>query len=110
MVITNNQLTGGIPSNIWSLSNLRILALSDNNLTGQIPINAGTGMTNLMLVNLEFNNFTGNIPNSLCVNDLAGTFTHNRFCPPYPGCFNTNEIGYQDTKGCLKRKPIPEVD
>jgi len=109
LVLQDNDLTGEIPSNIWSLSNLRMLSLPDNNLTGEIPPSIGNLM-NLISVNLSLNNFSGYIPNSLCTNDPAGTFRGNRFCPPYPGCFNTNEIGYQDTRGCFKRQPIPELD
>ncbi|CAO2830583.1 unnamed protein product [Amaranthus hypochondriacus] len=59
----NNHLTGTIPSGLFNLVNLKVLALAGNRLTGHIPPVVGK------LVNLEMfmghdNNLIGNVPNS----------------------------------------------
>ncbi|CAL9054569.1 unnamed protein product, partial [Musa banksii] len=61
---SNNNLTGEIPLEIGSLSALQTLNLSRNNLIGQIPATIG-GMKLLETLDLSFNKLSGGIPQSL---------------------------------------------
>ena len=73
LYLNDNQLTGGIPTELGSLSNLRALILNNNQLTGEIPAGLGN-LTNLEVLYLESNQLTGCIPNGLRgigINDLS---------------------------------------
>ena len=59
----DNSLTGPIPSSITELSNLHELNLRNNNLDGNIPSNIGDAL-NLQIIDLMYNNLTGSIPSS----------------------------------------------
>ena len=54
-------MTGEIPSELGSLSNLHNLYLNSNNLTGEIPSELGS-LSNLRQLWLPFNNLTGPLP------------------------------------------------
>ena len=56
-----NQLTGGIPTVLGNLSNLQSLALYNNQLTGAIPVELGN-LSNLQSLALYSNQLTGAIP------------------------------------------------
>ena len=60
----NNQLTGEIPTELGSLSNLEWLGLSRNQLTGEIPRELGS-LSNLERLTLSRNQLTGEIPAEL---------------------------------------------
>ena len=62
--LTHNQLTGEIPAELGSLANLRGLGLNDNQLTGEIPAELGS-LTNLEWLWLFNNELTGGIPAEL---------------------------------------------
>ena len=62
--LTRNQLTGTIPAELGRLTNLTILALGGNQLTGTIPTWLG-GLTTLEEVYLWGNPLTGQIPSQL---------------------------------------------
>ncbi|XVF18631.1 hypothetical protein REPUB_Repub11eG0039200 [Reevesia pubescens] len=64
-LISNNNLTGNIPSLICNLSLLHVLDLSGNNLNGIIPECLGNLNRTLMFLKLHMNNFHGKIPDSL---------------------------------------------
>ena len=59
-----NQLSGEIPSWLGGLSNLESLALSNNQLTGEIPPELG-GLSYLVLLWLNGNQLSGCIPGGL---------------------------------------------
>ncbi|XP_073128061.1 receptor-like protein EIX2 [Henckelia pumila] len=80
--LSNNNLTGDIPSEITKLAALVALNLSRNNLTGFIPENIGL-MKSLDSLDLSRNHLSGGIPTSLselsflgimnlCYNYLSG--------------------------------------
>ncbi|XP_060675427.1 receptor like protein 22-like isoform X2 [Ziziphus jujuba] len=60
--ISNNQLTGEIPYSICSLTSLRFLDLSYNNLNGSIPLCVGNFSDILSVMNLRMNMLDGMIP------------------------------------------------
>ena len=59
--LSNNQLTGEIPSEIGNLTNLTDLYLYSNQLSGSIPPEIGN-LTNLTKLYLNGNQLTGSIP------------------------------------------------
>ena len=62
--MSSNNLTGTIPSQMFSLTALFSLNLSHNNLTGKIPNEIGN-MKNLESLDFSVNNFWGEIPQNL---------------------------------------------
>ena len=64
LYLNNNQLTGGIPAELGSLTNLERLDLSSNRLSGEIPAELGS-LTNLVRLWLGGNQLTGEIPEEL---------------------------------------------
>ena len=64
LLVSGNNLTGLIPSELGGLANLDVLGLSNNNLTGPIPPELG-GLSNLQTLSLEENDLSGPIPPEL---------------------------------------------
>ncbi|KAL2582961.1 hypothetical protein AAZV13_14G039600 [Glycine max] len=60
-LVSNNELTGNIPSAMCNASSLNILNLAQNNLTGPIPQCLGT-FPSLLALDLQMNKLYGNIP------------------------------------------------
>jgi Leucine-rich repeat (LRR) protein len=112
--ISNNQLSGGLPTNMSYMSlselylssnqltgqiptmppNLTILDLSDNSLSGPLP--AEIGNSNLMELSLFSNQITGHIPESFCklwlaVLDLSNNFLEGEL-PPCLGVMEDMEF------------------
>ncbi|GMI74187.1 receptor like protein 7 [Hibiscus trionum] len=73
-LISENKLTGNIPSSICTWSSLTLLDLSRNNLSGTIPECLGNFSHDLQLIDLQMNNLTGKIPNSFANNELSHLF------------------------------------
>ena len=64
LILWGNQLTGTIPSELGHLTNLTGLALSDNRLSGAIPPELGN-LTNLESLGLWGNELSGTVPPDL---------------------------------------------
>ena len=64
LLLSNNELSGTIPTQLGNLSNLRTLQLSNNQLTGTIPTELGN-LANLTRLDLYRNQLTGSIPTQL---------------------------------------------
>jgi len=65
--ISNNTLDGNLPGGLNGLnSSLTILNLSNNNLSGDIPDDFYASLTALETLNLNNNNFGSNMPGSVC--------------------------------------------
>ena len=62
--LSQNRLTGGLRSGLFELTNLRKLYLSYNDLSGWLPSDF-SALSNLEVVNLSYNEFTGEIPPEL---------------------------------------------
>ena len=80
--LQKNALSGQIPVELGSLTNLEQLRLNDNQLTGEIPNGLGL-LENLTLLHLSGNQLTGCVPAALMDvedNDLAQLGL--AFCPP----------------------------
>ena len=72
--LNENQLTGAIPTELGSLANLTLLWLNENQLTGEIPTVLGN-LTNLTGLSLDDNQLTGEIPTELGnLTNLTGLF------------------------------------
>ncbi|KAK3443313.1 hypothetical protein EUGRSUZ_B03478, partial [Eucalyptus grandis] len=68
--VSNNSLTGDLPSSVSRLENLNFLDLSNNALSGDIY--AGWNiMPDLMILDLSKNNFSGHIPCHI-TNNISG--------------------------------------
>ena len=100
--LSDNQLTGSIPSEISNMKNLEKLILSLNQFDGEIQW--VDNLNNLTMLNLDNNQFSGKIPDSICdiCEKRQGNVNtgYNKFCPPYPECCNNNLGNYQDTSDC----------
>ena len=64
LFLSDNNLSGLIPSELGQLTNLKYLYLHDNNLSGTIPSELGQ-LTNLEGLALHGNNLNGSIPSEL---------------------------------------------
>ena len=62
--LSNNQLSGEIPSSLARLSSLTQLSLNNNQLRGEIPSSLGN-LSSLKLLSLDDNQLSGSIPPSL---------------------------------------------
>lgn len=60
--LSNNELSGALPSQVGQLKKLKVLNLSDNNFTG-VPAEVGQ-LSELEILNLSNNQLTG-LPNEL---------------------------------------------
>ncbi|KAL5548357.1 hypothetical protein UlMin_003588 [Ulmus minor] len=60
--MSNNQLTGNIPSQICNVSSLEVLDLSNNTLNGSLPRCLGNFSENLLVLDLRNNRLQGMIP------------------------------------------------
>ena len=77
LVISNNRLTGEIPSTICNVSYLQILDISNNSLSGKIPQCLGNVSHSLLVMNLQMNNFQGTIADTFEKNNLLETLAFN---------------------------------
>ena len=62
--LTGNKLSGEIPPELGSLSNLTWLTLGRNELSGEIPAELGS-LSNLRTLGLSYNDLSGEIPAEL---------------------------------------------
>ncbi|WCJ33296.1 Leucine-rich receptor-like protein kinase family protein [Euphorbia peplus] len=59
--LSENRLSGDLPTSIGNLSSLQILLLSGNHFTGKIPGEIGR-LKNVLTLDMSRNNFSGEIP------------------------------------------------
>ncbi|PRQ37507.1 putative protein kinase RLK-Pelle-LRR-XII-1 family [Rosa chinensis] len=81
------QIKGPIPKTIQLLKNLTFLALSDNNISGKIPSSIGA-LEMLQRLYLENNKIEGLIPNELCLLRNLGDLSlgNNQISGSIPNC------------------------
>nr|AMD33474.1 putative verticillium wilt disease resistance protein [Cynara cardunculus var. scolymus] len=110
--VSNNLLTGVIPNTICNASYLKVLDLSNNRLTGRIPLCFTEFGGNLGVLNLGNNGLSGrikgNFPSSCGLNtlDLHGNYLEGKIPPSLVNCtmlevlnLGTNRIN--DTYPCF---------
>lgn len=98
--LSNNSLSGSLPSGIGDLSVLALLKLCQNNFTGKIP-KAITKLKNLLYIDLSSNYFDGSIPDGLpdglvefnvSYNNLSGSIPSNLLKFPDSSFHPGNEL------------------
>lgn len=89
--ISNNKITGALQSQIGQLKNLKVLNASNNLMTG-VPAEVGQ-LTNLQILNLSNNQLTG-LPNEL--GNLKNLQTFN---------ISGNNYSTQDLNGIIQKLP-----
>ncbi|KAI4387374.1 hypothetical protein MLD38_005212 [Melastoma candidum] len=89
--ISNNRISGEIPTSIYELWNIRILDLADNNLTGVLPPCLGNLSSTQGALSLSGNNFAGKIPEFNSVKCELDTIdlSSNSFEGPLPRSFSS---------------------
>ncbi|KAK1612732.1 hypothetical protein QYE76_036405 [Lolium multiflorum] len=105
----NNNLTGAFPAGLSKLGMLKLLYLSRNRLSGDIPDDAFAAMKGLMKLYLTNNDFTGHIPGSIVTSPklLVLQLSKNRFDGPMP---DLDQKGLQlvDVSNNNLSGPVPE--
>ena len=80
LYLNDNNLSGELPSELDTLSHLRILNLSGNRLTGSIPAEWADGLDVLLRLNLSDNQLSGKIPAGLGNHHLSTlNISYNQF-------------------------------
>ncbi|XP_013462593.2 LRR receptor-like serine/threonine-protein kinase EFR [Medicago truncatula] len=89
LLMGNNSLSGPIPSKVFNISTLEILYLDQNSLSGMLPSNLGFGLPNLQQLDILANRFVGRIPNSIsnASNHVRAEFGANEFSGIMPNSF-----------------------
>jgi len=88
VVLSSNNLTGSLPSELGDLSDLYWLALSHNQLTGNVPREIG-GLSNLRWLDLSYNQLTDALPSEMgMLTELEHLWLHeNQFTGQIPSEF-----------------------
>ncbi|KAI4998795.1 hypothetical protein ZWY2020_054137 [Hordeum vulgare] len=114
--LSANQLTGEIPSEIVSLSTLRLLNLSKNHIGGSIPAELGN-LVDLESLDLSWNELSGPVPHrlasvpylsylNLSYNDLSGQIPYGNQLSTFD---NLSYLGNENLCGPpLSRICVPE--
>ncbi|XP_030493033.2 receptor like protein 27 [Cannabis sativa] len=103
--VSNNILSGEIPSSICNLSSILVLDLSNNNFSGEFPLCSSSMISDTMLVlNLRNNSFRGTIPFQ-CQQESElrmVDFSHNQFQGklqrPVMACMNLEYLDFSFNK------------
>ncbi|XP_059670685.1 LRR receptor-like serine/threonine-protein kinase RPK2 [Cornus florida] len=91
-----NDLSGEIPIEIWGMEKLEVLDLEGNSVTGSLPSHFG-GLRNLRVLNLGFNEISREIPHSLsdCMSLQVLNLAGNQLNGSIPGFLG----GFRDLRG-----------
>ncbi|KAK1581899.1 hypothetical protein Q3G72_010082 [Acer saccharum] len=93
MILRSCSISGEIPQYIWRLNNLRLLDLSFNNLTGELPNVPLPG--SLRFIFLNGNSLSGKIPQSILKKGTNVDLSYNNFTQPnseQPACQETQNL------------------
>lgn len=72
--LRSNKLSGPLPSDLFNCTQLRSLYLQHNSFSGSLPTLLSSGIPPLVRLNLAYNNFSSVIPSSYAVFRRLGTF------------------------------------
>lgn len=83
--LSNNNLSGPLPTSFGNFSGLKILLLTENRFTGKIPSEIGK-LNSILKLDLSRNNFSGNIPSDLgkCLSLTYLDLSQNQLSGPIP--------------------------
>ncbi|KAH7518866.1 hypothetical protein FEM48_Zijuj09G0216600 [Ziziphus jujuba var. spinosa] len=65
-VLSNNKLSGELPSSLKNCTSLASLDLGDKKFSGKLPSWIGETMPNILILHMRTNFFTGDIPSTFC--------------------------------------------
>ncbi|KAF8085554.1 hypothetical protein N665_0663s0001 [Sinapis alba] len=105
--MSNNLLTGAIPSWISNLSNLEFLLLSDNYLQGTVPPSLGN-MSSVSFLDLSGNLFSGAIPSYVGHYVRYMFLQDNNFTGPIPNTLLERRVRILDLRNNNLSGSIPE--
>ncbi|KAG0745162.1 hypothetical protein G6F23_004623 [Rhizopus arrhizus] len=103
--LSNNRFTGQISSNIGNLVNLHRLNLGRNSLTGPIPDQLAQ-LTKLQSLTLNYNLLNGRFPSITAPSNLGYChMTPNQFqsCPDPSVTENPNSLAFQCSIDCITK-------
>lgn len=86
--LSDNALSGGLPSDLGNWGRLKLLNLARNNLSGPLP-NELSKLTILEYLDLSHNNFNGQIPGGLPSSLKFLNFSYNDFSGKIPDNLNS---------------------
>ncbi|OAY67163.1 Receptor-like protein 12 [Ananas comosus] len=78
LFLSNNDISGSIPSALCDSTFLEVLDLSNNNLSGEIPECIGKSQEYLTIIDMSKNNLVGGIPASVCSSEFVFLFKFSR--------------------------------
>ncbi|KEH33614.1 LRR receptor-like kinase family protein [Medicago truncatula] len=83
--LSNNRLSGSLPTSIGNFPNLQTLQLSGNRFSGQIPSDIGK-LKKILKLDISSNNFSGTIPSEIgkCTLLTYLDLSQNQFSGPIP--------------------------
>ncbi|KAE8728740.1 putative LRR receptor-like serine/threonine-protein kinase [Hibiscus syriacus] len=93
IILKKCSISGQIPEYVWRLSNLHMLDLSFNSITGELENAIPT--TELKFLFLTGNNLSGNIPQSILRTGMTVDLSYNNFTwqsPEQPACQPLNNV------------------
>ncbi|XP_059436366.1 uncharacterized protein LOC132169331 [Corylus avellana] len=77
IILRNCNISGKIPDYIWRMNHLRILDLSFNKLSGELPTAIST--VNIKFIFLSSNLLSGNVPESILIKGTNVDLSYNNF-------------------------------
>ncbi|XP_055836348.1 receptor kinase-like protein Xa21 [Solanum dulcamara] len=66
LYLTDNQLTGSIPAALFNISSLLSIHLGNNSLSGPLLLDKGNTVSNLEVLSIYMNQISGCIPSNIC--------------------------------------------
>jgi Leucine-rich repeat (LRR) protein len=104
----SSAVTGSIPTELCSLTNLKVMSMSLNRLSNSIPSCLGD-LRNLEVLNVAVNGLTGSIPTELCQLSNLNTMylTLNSLSGSIPPCLGSLPIAQLDLAHNLLTGAIP---
>ncbi|CAL9089779.1 unnamed protein product [Musa textilis] len=91
LLLSNNEITGEVPQ---YLPNLIAMELSNNSFSGRLPPGIPNTMPNLRLLELSRNNLSGTVPLSICqikYLEILGLFQNN-LAGELPSCWKSSSL------------------